>query len=29
MNAYYKDTLECGMRPDGSPFYRFMAIGVK
>ena len=29
MNAYYKDTLNCGMRPDGSPFYRFMAIGVK
>lgn len=24
-----KDTLNCGMRPDGSPFYRFMAIGVK
>ena len=24
-----KETLNCGMRPDGSPFYRFMAIGVK
>lgn len=29
MNAAFKDTIECGMRPDGSPFYRFMAIGVK
>jgi hypothetical protein len=28
-SAYLKETLECGMRPDGSPFYRFMAIGVK
>ena len=28
-NATVKETLNCGMRPDGSPFYRFMAIGVK
>lgn len=21
--------IDCGMRPDGSPFYRFMAIGLK
>ena len=28
-SATVKDTLNCGMRPDGSPFYRFMAIGIK
>lgn len=28
-SAKIKKTLNCGMRPDGSPFYRFMAIGVK
>lgn len=28
-NAYYKGTLHCGKRPDRSPFYRFMAIGIK
>jgi len=29
VNAYHKDTMVCGMRPDGSPFKRFMAIGIK
>lgn len=28
-SATVKDTLNCGMRPDGSPFYRFMAMGIK
>ena len=28
-SATAKDTLNCGMRPDGSPFYRFMAMGIK
>jgi hypothetical protein len=23
------ETIECGMRPDGSPFYRFMSVGLK
>jgi len=28
-SAKIKKTLNCGMRPDGSPFYRFMAMGIK
>jgi hypothetical protein len=23
------ETIECGMRPDGSSFYRFMSVGIK